>query len=59
MSPFRFQQCFGPFIMLLVKGSTEKRLLDNYVTAFIGDLNFLNTSGMSVIFFFENAQNLN
>ena len=45
--------------MLLVKGSTEKTLLDNYVTAFIGDLNFLNTSGMSVIFFFENAQNLN
>ena len=32
--PFRFEQCFGPFTMLLVKGSSETRLfrhLSNHV----------------------------
>ena len=32
MLSFRFQHCFGPFTMLLVKGSSEKGLLRHLPT---------------------------
>ena len=50
---FRFQQCFGPFTMLLVEGSSERDFLDIYLTTFFGVRKFKNTSAMRVIFFLE------
>ena len=39
---FRFQQCFGPFTMLLVEGSSERDFLDIYLTTFFGVRKFKN-----------------
>ena len=50
---FRFQQCFGPFTMLLVEGSSERDFLDIYLTTFFGVRKFKNTSAMRVIFLFK------
>ena len=47
---FSFEQCFGPFTMLLVKQSSETEL---YLTTFVGDRKFKNTSAMRVIFLVE------
>ena len=50
---FRFQQCFGPFTMLLVEGSSERDFLDIYLTTFFGVRKFKNTSAMRVILFLK------
>ena len=47
---FRLQQCFNPFVILSVEGSSEHDLLDIYLTTFFGALNFGNTSFMRDIF---------
>ena len=47
---FRFQQCFGPFTMLLVEGSSERDFLEIYLTTFFGVRKFKNTSPMRVMF---------
>ena len=36
---WRFQQCLGPFTMLLVQGSSEAGLLDMYLTTFFAVCN--------------------
>ena len=48
----RFQQRFGPFTMLLLKGSSEQQFLENYLTRFFGVRKLKNTSAMKVTFFF-------
>ena len=50
---YRFQQCFGPFPMLLVEGSSETGFLDIYLTTFFIVRKFKNTSAMRVIFFLK------
>ena len=50
---FRLQQCFGPFTMLLVEGSSEKDFLDIYLTAFFGVRKFKNASAMTELFFWK------
>ena len=40
-------------MILLLKGSSEKEFLDNYITTFFGVRNFGNTWGMSVIVFWK------
>ena len=56
--PFRFQQCWVPLSMLLVKGPLKWDFLSIYLTTFLGVRNFGNTSAVRVIFLFENIQNL-
>ena len=54
----RFQQCFGPFIMLLLEGSSETRLsrhLSNHLTAYFGIHNSKNISAMRVMFFSKSS----
>ena len=62
---FSFEQCFGPFTMLLVKGPLKRDFLDIYLIMLFGVCQFKNTSAMRIIFFwkcsklnldFENAQ---
>ena len=49
---FRFQQCLGPFTMLLVQGYSAAVLFYIYLTTFLEVRNFGNTLAMSAIFFF-------
>ena len=49
----RFQQCFGTFTMLLVKGSSETILFRHWSDHVLGVRNLGNTKSMRVIFFFE------
>ena len=48
----RFQQCFGTFTMLLVKGSSETILFRHWSDHVLGVRNLGNTKSMRVIFFF-------
>ena len=48
----RFQQCFGTFTMLLVKGSSETILFRHWSDHVFGVRNLGNTKSMRVIFFF-------
>ena len=48
---FSFEQCFGPFTMLVVKGSSETGLFTHYLTTLLGVRKFKNTLAMTVIFF--------
>ena len=50
---FRFQQCFGPFTMLLFEGSSETSFLDIYLTTSFGVHKFKNTSAVKVIVFLK------
>ena len=54
---FRFQQCFDPFTLLLVEGSSQTGLLDIYLTKFLRIRKFKNTSAQRVFFFNEIGQN--
>ena len=47
----RFQQCFGTFTMLLVKGSSETILFRHWSDHVFGERNFGNRKFMRVIFF--------
>ena len=49
----RFQQCFGLFTMLVLKGFPETDILDIYLTVFFGVRKFKNTSAMRVISFLK------
>ena len=54
----RFQQCFGPFILLLLEGSSETRLsrhLSNNLTTYFGIHNSKNISAMRVMFFSKSS----
>ena len=48
-----FQQCFGTFTMLLVKGSSEMRRVRHFSDYVFGVRNFRKTKSMTVIFFFK------
>ena len=50
--PFTFEKCFGPFSMLLVKGSSETWLFRYLPTTFFGVCKFKNTRATRAIFFF-------
>ena len=47
----RFQQCFGTFTMLFVKGSSETILFRHWSDHVFGERNFGNRKFMRVIFF--------
>ena len=49
----RFQQCFGPFTMLFVGGSSESGLFRHLSNRFFGVRRFKNTSAVRVIFFLK------
>ena len=49
----RFQQCFGPFTMSFLKGSSEKGLFRLLSNMFFGVRKFKNTSAMRVISFLK------
>ena len=49
--PFKFQQCLGPFTMLLLQGYSEVVLFYIYLTTFSEVRNFRNTFGVSVAIF--------
>ena len=51
MLSFRLQQCFNPFAMLSVQGSSKHGFSDIYLTIFFGDGISENTSAMRTIFF--------
>ena len=53
----RFQQSLGPFACLLWKTPLERDFTGIYLITFFGDGNLGTTSGIRVIFFFENVQN--
>ena len=53
----RFQQCLGPFTMLLFEGLQKLDFLDIYLRTVVGVRNFENTSVLRVIFF-QNDQNV-
>ena len=48
----RFEQCFGPFTMLPVKGPQKQDFLDIYLSTSFGVRKFENTLSMRVIFLF-------
>ena len=50
---FRFQQCFGPFTMLVIEGSSETKLLRHLCNHVFRSPKFQNTSAMKVIFFWK------
>ena len=54
---FRLQQCFCPFIMLLLKGLMKGDFLDIYLTTYLRVCKFKNTAATRVIFFLENVEN--
>ena len=54
----RFQQSLGPFAMFFLKRPLKRHFTDIYLLTFFGDGNLGNKSGMRVIFFFQNVQNL-
>ena len=47
----RLNQCFGPFTMSRVEGSSQRELLDIYSNTSFEVDNFGNTEAMTVIFF--------
>ena len=49
----RFQKCLGPFTMLPVGGSSEKKFSDICLTTSFAVPNFGNTSAMRVILFLK------
>ena len=51
--PFRLQQCFCPFTMLLGEVSSETRLFRHLSNHVFGFFKFKNTSTKRVIFFFK------
>ena len=54
----RFQQSLGPFACLLWKTPLKRDFTGIYLITFFGDGDLGTTSGMSVIVFFKNVQNL-
>ena len=51
---FRFQQCFGPFTMSLVRGSSELGLFRHLSNHIFWSCKFENKSALRVISFYKN-----
>ena len=51
-----FQQCLGPFTMLLVQGCFETRLFRHLSNHVFGVRNFGYAKSMRIMFFFQNLQ---
>ena len=54
---FKFKQCFVPFPMLLVEGSSETRLFRHLSNPFFRVRKFKNTSAQRIIFFLKMSKN--